>query len=155
MNTLANCIEKLLDETQVFKRKEWSAHLSISEPAMSQWTQGETCPRADILQRIIDVIKIHGDTKITQKILDEFNTMSLLPIEKVTSRKSFKGAPNIASWLASQQVAVLKFKIAKIPASQQGDVIKQISNLLDTISSMKGESKINQILEDIDSILKD
>ncbi len=52
----AVALKALLDETNLFDRREWAQFLNVSESAISQWVGDKTIPRADLLYMIIDVL---------------------------------------------------------------------------------------------------
>lgn len=56
----ARILIQLLDDANFYTRAEWGRFLGISEPAISQWVNDRTLPRADLLRMVVDVLRTRG-----------------------------------------------------------------------------------------------
>ncbi|HVU98722.1 MAG TPA: sigma factor [Puia sp.] len=74
-------LSNLLDKTGIYSRFEWASYLLVSEPAISQWTNGRTLPKAEHLSSILLFLENY-DRKDVQQYVYEFYQMADLPIEK-------------------------------------------------------------------------
>jgi transcriptional regulator with XRE-family HTH domain len=78
----ANALRALLDESQVFTRAQWAEFLGVTEPAISQWVNDDTLPRADNLRMIIDVLQ--ESDEVNPELLQRFRTMASRPAHEVS-----------------------------------------------------------------------
>jgi len=82
MNTLfSKALADLLDETNIFTRKEWANYLLVSEPAISQWVKGKTMPNPEILKSILLYLE-NFERGSVQYYVYEFHLMADMPIDK-------------------------------------------------------------------------
>src|SRR3712207_1433798 len=70
----AAVIKALLDETNLFNRREWAEFLGVTESAISQWVGDKTIPRPDLLYMIVDVLE--QSTDIPEAPLESFKDMA-------------------------------------------------------------------------------
>lgn len=53
---LATVLTGLLDDTNLFSREQWAEILNVSMPALSQWVNDQTIPRALVLWSLIRIV---------------------------------------------------------------------------------------------------
>lgn len=77
----AEVLRRLLDDTGIFDRKEWSEFLGITPSAISQWLHDETMPRPELLRMIVGLVKRSDD--VPREVLEAFESMASKPADQV------------------------------------------------------------------------
>src|SRR5438067_7899875 len=77
----AKILRRLLDETGIFNRKEWSDFLGITPSAISQWLHDETMPRPELLRMIVGLVK--SSDGVPRDVLEDFESMASKPADQV------------------------------------------------------------------------
>ena len=83
-NLFSKAIERLLDETELFSRREWANLLDVSVPEIERWLKEESLPRSDHLCMLWSFIELHlGD--IPEGPISFFKEIANYPAEKVSA----------------------------------------------------------------------
>jgi transcriptional regulator with XRE-family HTH domain len=77
----AEILRRLLDDTDIFDRKEWSEFLGITPSAISQWLHDETMPRPELLRMIVGLVK--SSDGVPREVLEAFESMASKPADQV------------------------------------------------------------------------
>lgn len=93
----ARALQRLLDETEFYSRAEWSHFFGISEPALSQWVNDRTIPRANLLRMAIDLLETRGGVAAGEALM-AFKAIMDEPAEDI-SPIGARFAPNLQSYL--------------------------------------------------------
>ncbi|HEV7277073.1 MAG TPA: hypothetical protein VGN80_12370 [Devosiaceae bacterium] len=88
---------RLLDGTGFYTRAQWGQFLGVSEPALSQWVNDRTVPRADLLRMVIDVLRTRGGAAAMEALASLEEIMDE-PSEKISPIGS-RFAPDLRSYL--------------------------------------------------------
>ena len=70
----AAVLRVLLDDTDIFTRDEWADALGVTTPALSQWVNDHTLPRASTLRSLLDIVRRYkGPSHPTLRAFDELS----------------------------------------------------------------------------------
>lgn len=87
----------LLDDTNWFSRKEWSAFLGVSTQVIDAWEKDEIFPRPEYVRILLDLL--HNSAGIPKAPLDAFQALMLEPLEEVSPCGSSLKAKNLKEYL--------------------------------------------------------
>lgn len=113
----SSMLKCLLDETELLKRAEWSLVLGISQPAISQWVNDKTVPRADVIRMIVDVVQTFGcgrgreALRLFEALLDEPSD-SISPLGR-------RLVPNLRSYLSHHSYIEIARNLRSIPPDER------------------------------------
>jgi hypothetical protein len=82
ISEFATVLRRLLDETNILTRAEWSELLRVSEAAISQWVNDHTLPRPELLRKIVWVVR--NSSGVPNDILEDFDDMAIKPASQVS-----------------------------------------------------------------------
>ena len=119
-STFARVLQQLLDETEFYTRANWSQFLGISEPALSQWVNDRTVPRADLLRMAIDLLETRGGVGAGEALM-ALEAIMDKPSEKI-SPIGVRFAPNLRSYLRVRSLA----EIGRSMRDQMADKIVEL-----------------------------
>lgn len=72
----------LLDDTNWFSRKEWSAFLGVSTQVIDAWEKDELFPRPEYVRILLDLL--HNSADIPKAPLDAFEALMPKPFEEIS-----------------------------------------------------------------------
>jgi hypothetical protein len=78
----ASLLRRLLDESGIFNRSEWASYLRISEPAISQWLNDHTLPKAEHLRKIIWTCR--NKDHVPTCLIDEYEELLEIPSTEIS-----------------------------------------------------------------------
>ena len=132
----ATVLSRLLDNTQIFTRNEWSEELSVTSPAISQWVNDKTLPRPEVLRKIVGLVKARGTPQVAL-ILREFQTMAQKPsseVSKLFNRSHSKG-DSISEYMLKPLVEDFLSELKELPIEHQEVVILKATALCSQVKS--------------------
>jgi hypothetical protein len=119
-NLFASVIKALLDDTNLFNRKEWAQFLGVSESAISQWVGNKTIPRPDLLYMMVDVLE--QSTGITKGPLEAFKAMAHKPGTDV-SPHGRRMLPTVWAYMTRPAFSELSSTLAKLSPEEQAKLL--------------------------------
>ena len=75
-------LRRMLDESGIFSRSEWAEYLRVSEPAISQWLNDHTMPKAEHLRKIIWTLR--NKDNVPKNLITEYESLLELSAHEVT-----------------------------------------------------------------------
>ncbi|WP_034387946.1 hypothetical protein [Hellea balneolensis] len=123
ISIFARSLKKLLDDTNYFSRNQWADFLTISTPAISQWVNDKTLPRADLVLMIVDVLKQNPD-KNTIAVIEEFESLYGLPCEDISPFGSRMGK-TLSEYLADGSFFRFGRELRGLTPEQQVSLIEK------------------------------
>ena len=117
VSAFARVIQQLLDDTGFYTRAEWSRFLGISGPALSQWVNDRTIPRADLLRMVLDLLEIRGGTKACDA-LNNLDAIMDTPAESISPIGSRFGQ-NLRAYLRARPLSEVGQSLRNLSAAQQ------------------------------------
>ena len=122
VSAFAHVLQQMLDETGFYTRAEWSQFLGISEPALSQWANDRTIPRADLLRMIINLLKTRGGAA-AKEALTTLEALMDEPAEKI-SPIGARFTPNLRAYLSVRSLGELGRSLRSLPVAEQIAVLR-------------------------------
>jgi tetratricopeptide (TPR) repeat protein/transcriptional regulator with XRE-family HTH domain len=122
LSPFAQAVRRLLDDTAYFTRPEWARFLGVSPPALSQWVNDKTLPRADLLRVILDVLRSSAD--IPPEPLAEFDRIASRPAQEV-SPLGRRMLPTVNEYLNRSTFVRLGNELRKLLPEQQQRVLAE------------------------------
>jgi hypothetical protein len=119
----AKVLQQLLDETEFYTRREWSQFLGVSEPALSQWVNDRTVPRADLLRMAVELLKARGGMP-AQKALAALEDIMDEPAGDVSPIGS-RFAPDLRSYLRVRSLTEEGRSLRALPVAEQIALLRQ------------------------------
>lgn len=129
----ARALASLLDDTSFFSRQEWARLLGVSTPAISQWVNDKTIPRADILGMMLDVIS--SKASVPQEPILEFNRIAARPSRDV-SPLGDRMAPTIESYIKNATFAGLGRELRGLSLKQKVLALREGSWIQDEAAAL-------------------
>jgi len=117
LSIFSQVLQRLLDESGFYTRAEWSQFLGISEPALSQWVNDRTVPRADLLRMVIDLLRSRGGLSAGEGLMALEAVMDE-PSDSISPIGS-RFAPNLRSYLSVRSLAELGRSLQRMPVAEQ------------------------------------
>lgn len=129
MSPFADALRGLLDDTQVFNRREWAKLLGIREAAISQWLSEETIPRASNLNLIFVTIERASDAE--KGPLDVFRQMAELPALEASPKNGKRMLPTVWSYMKRPVFDELSNQLARLSPADQERLLEEkfLSNI--------------------------
>jgi hypothetical protein len=122
----AAILRRLLDDTGVFGRREWSEFLGVSQAAISQWLSDRTIPRPETLGMIVDLVK--SSDRAPSQLLSEFGAMVSRPASEVSPNGARFGE-SLAAYLIGPLMDNLLLDLKGLGTALQEKVILKASLL--------------------------
>ena len=82
-NLFVKAIQGLLDDTNLFDRKEWANFLDVSVPEINRWLSGVTVPRSDYITMIYSALQLFDD--IPTEPIEFFEQIAKYPSIEVSA----------------------------------------------------------------------
>lgn len=121
-SSFASALADLLDRTTLFTRAEWARFLGVSEPAISQWVNDKTIPRADVLSGILDVLRNSSD--VPGAPLEAFDVVAGRPAASV-SPLGQRMLPSVADYMREGTFEQLGRGLRELPTAQRIAVLTE------------------------------
>ena len=118
----AQALRGLLDDTQLFSRKDWADLLGVKQAAISQWVHDITIPRPDHLYVIFDTLK-SSDLQDEER-LTIFREISNRPSISVSPRGK-RMLPTIWEYMTRPAFSELADRLAKLPPAEQEKYLEE------------------------------
>lgn len=116
----ALAIKALLDETNLFNRREWAEFLGVSEPAISQWVGDKTIPRPDLLYMMVDVLE--HSTDVPEAPLKAFQAMAQQAATEVSPHGK-RMLPTVWAYMTRPAFSELSSTLAKLSPEEQAKLL--------------------------------
>ena len=104
-SAFASSLQALLDLSGFYSRAQWARFLHVSTPAMSQWVNDRTLPRADLLGMLVDLLRVRGGAAALEH-LERFDEMAARDSGDV-SPFGARMAPTVAAYIGEASLATL------------------------------------------------
>jgi hypothetical protein len=122
-SAFALSLTELLDNTNLFDRREWSEVLGVTEPAISQWVGDKTIPRPDNLHMI--VITLERSSGVNRAPLRSFKSMAQLKATEVSPHGK-RMLPSVWEYMMRPAFSELSGKLAKLPIAEQERLLDEM-----------------------------
>ncbi len=126
VSDFAASLRRLLDETGIFDRREWSRFLNVSGAAISQWLTDKTIPRPETLRMIVELVR--SNKNAPREPLQQFDAMSANPSLEVSPHGRRMGE-SVRSYLVSPLVEGLLLDLKGLEPVKQTRVLLKASML--------------------------
>ena len=126
VSEFAASLRRLLDETGIFSRREWSRFLNVSKAAISQWITDNTVPRPETLRMIVELVRSIKDAP--PEPLQQFDAMSANPSVDVSPHGKRMGE-SVRSYLVSPLVDGFLLDLKGLEPVKQTRVLLKASML--------------------------
>lgn len=118
----ALAIAKLLDETNLFNRREWAEFLGVSPPAISQWVGDKTIPRPDTLYMILDILQ--QSTDVPEGPIKSFKALAQRRATEVSPHGK-RMLPSVWAYMMRPAFSELSSRLAKLSPADQERVLAE------------------------------
>jgi transcriptional regulator with XRE-family HTH domain len=125
-SVFATTLTKLLDETNLFNRREWSEFLNVSQPAVSQWVNDKTIPEPDLLQMILRVLR--ESDGVPREPLDDFEALMVRPFADISPHGT-RLDPTLGDYLLRPLLKGFFRLYDPLPANLKREVLNEASQL--------------------------
>lgn len=126
VSDFAASLRRLLDETGIFDRREWSRFLNVSGAAISQWLTDKTIPRPETLRMIVELVR--SNKNAPREPLQQFDAMSANPSVEVSPHGKRMGE-SVRSYLVSPLVEGFLLDLKGLEPVKQTRVLLKASML--------------------------
>ncbi|MDP1027767.1 hypothetical protein Q5H91_11120 [Sphingomonas sp. KR1UV-12] len=121
-SVFARVVRQLLDDTAFYTRVQWSQYLGISTPALSQWTNDRTVPRADLLRMVVDLLRTRGGVAAGEALV-ALEAIMDQPAESI-SPIGTRFAPSLRDYLAVRSLGEVGESLRHLPLAEQIAVLR-------------------------------
>ena len=90
-------VARLLDETGMFTREEWSELLGVPRAEIARWVDGAAIPRAEDLRSIVRVLE--SSDHVPREVLEEFYSVAGLPASEAIPEHSERVGRTIRDYM--------------------------------------------------------
>src|SRR3954462_4826894 len=108
-------------------RSKWSSELGVSQAAISQWVQGSTLPRPELLRKIWQTVRMRDNTS---QIMRGFVEMASKPAAEVSRHQARIGA-TVAEYITRPEFETLWNRLRVLPLDEQESCLSKAFELLD------------------------
>jgi energy-coupling factor transporter ATP-binding protein EcfA2 len=119
----AEALTGLLDNTQLFQRREWASLLGIKESAISQWLSEETIPKATNLNMVFVTVERASDAD--KGPLETFRQMATLPALEASPRNGKRMLPTVWEYMKRPVFDQLSSELAKLTPAEQEQLLEE------------------------------
>jgi GAF domain-containing protein/predicted DNA-binding transcriptional regulator AlpA len=118
----AMALAAILDDTQIFTRRQWAEFLDISESAISQWVTDKTLPRPEHLRKIVRFLQ--DSDGVPPELLFGFSEVCALPARQVSPLSARLGEDRtFDQYMLRPLRNALQSTLSALPAAQQEQVL--------------------------------
>jgi hypothetical protein len=125
MSPFATALKSLLDDTNLFNRKEWGQVLFLNkgEEKIEQWLKDEDIPRAHSIHMLITVLEHSSD--VPQEPVDKFMEMAQLRATDVSPHGA-RMLPTVKEYTYRLTFCELSNKLAKLDKEEQAKLLLEL-----------------------------
>ncbi|MBW8683308.1 hypothetical protein [Chitinophaga rhizophila] len=152
-NLFREMLIKLIDDTKVLNRTQWSQYLMVSEAAISQWLTGKTFPKSEHLRNILSYLNDFEDAKIQDSLYD-FYEMSNLPVTESLpedQQEKLRGVRSISDYINLADFYAFQVELSRVHGALKKEFIylcTEFARSLKEFSSVNSERSDIRILRD-------
>jgi len=119
----ATVLQQLLDETAFYDRRGWSQFLGVSQPALSQWVNDRTVPRADLMRMVVDLLRSRGG-EAAEGALAALDAIMDEPTSDISPLGS-RFAPDLRTYLSVRSLGDIGRSLRDLPPDEQIALLRQ------------------------------
>lgn len=121
--TFVDALRSLLDDTDLFERKDWAKFLGVSEEKINTWLSEEDIPRPFCLSMIFLALKNSSDVK--KEPLKRFSEMAKLRSTTV-SKLGKRMLPSVTEYMDRPIFSELSNRLAKLKPEEQEQLLEEL-----------------------------
>ena len=122
MSQFAAALKRILDDTEIFSREDWSEILGVPASMIQMWVDDKNLPRASHLGMILTTLEISAG--IPEEPLEEFKAMASLRATEV-SPFGVRMLPTVMEYINRPIFGDLARKLGPLSVKEQEELLLQ------------------------------
>jgi transcriptional regulator with XRE-family HTH domain len=117
----ASLLRRMLDESGIFNRSDWATYLGVSEPAISQWLNDHTLPKAEHLRKIIWTLR--NKDAVPKTLVTEYEEMLQIPASEISIKHYIRIGNTLGDYVISPLVKTFLMDLKRLRPVEQEELL--------------------------------